>query len=271
MFLGFKHRSSPSIWMSRVRTTSSPRTSWAIQKARCFDWSYNYPLSVDRVVDKPASNWWLWAHSVKNWHEKKHCSCSMPTSLLNQPSQKSGQHAPGLVSGGVWRVLRRMPRFTQWNKVWVCKMGVSQKYGPISIWSNYSDLTRPHPNWWLSKGNPLIWGKPRLVKYYNLARSLWTIISPWVICWGSSKCESTSIDEDLLWEASSLSIIYLRRGEGSRVLLWGKWPHDGPTSVTRSERPPVHLHTVHGYDGVRRKGNYESSLRFLWRSKLGRR
>ena len=38
------------------------------------------------------------------------------------------------------------------------------------IWSNYSDLTRPHPKWWLSKGNPLISGKPRLVKYYTLAR-----------------------------------------------------------------------------------------------------
>ena len=38
------------------------------------------------------------------------------------------------------------------------------------FWSNYSDLTRPHPKWWFSKGNPLISGKPRLVKYYNLAR-----------------------------------------------------------------------------------------------------
>ena len=38
------------------------------------------------------------------------------------------------------------------------------------IRSNYSDLTRPHPKWWFSKGNPLISEKPRLVKYYNLAR-----------------------------------------------------------------------------------------------------
>ncbi len=38
------------------------------------------------------------------------------------------------------------------------------------VWSNYSDLTRPHPKWWFSKGNPLISGKSRLVKYYNLAR-----------------------------------------------------------------------------------------------------
>ena len=37
------------------------------------------------------------------------------------------------------------------------------------IWSNYSDLTRPHHKRWFSKGNPLISGKSRLVKYYNLA------------------------------------------------------------------------------------------------------
>ena len=36
--------------------------------------------------------------------------------------------------------------------------------------SNYSNLTRPHPKWWFSKGDPLISGKSRLVTYYNLAR-----------------------------------------------------------------------------------------------------
>ena len=48
----------------------------------------------------------------------------------------------------------------------------------IYFWSNYSDLTRPHPKWWFSKGNPLISGKPRLVKYYNLARftSTWCFL-----------------------------------------------------------------------------------------------
>ena len=39
------------------------------------------------------------------------------------------------------------------------------------VWSNYSNLTRPHPKWWFSKGHPLISGKSRLVKYYNLARN----------------------------------------------------------------------------------------------------
>ena len=38
------------------------------------------------------------------------------------------------------------------------------------IYPNYSDLTRPHLKWWFSKGNLLISGKSRLVKYYNLAR-----------------------------------------------------------------------------------------------------
>ena len=33
------------------------------------------------------------------------------------------------------------------------------------VWSNYSDLTRPHPKWWFSKGNPLVSGNSRLVKY----------------------------------------------------------------------------------------------------------
>ena len=37
------------------------------------------------------------------------------------------------------------------------------------------DLTRPHPKWWFSKGNPLISGKSTLVKYYNLANE-WDMI-----------------------------------------------------------------------------------------------
>ena len=39
------------------------------------------------------------------------------------------------------------------------------------VWSNFGDLTRPHPKWWFSKGNPLISRKSGLVKYYNLTRS----------------------------------------------------------------------------------------------------
>ena len=52
-----------------------------------------------------------------------------------------------------------------------------EKKRVISIWSNYSDLTRPHPKWWLNKGNPLISGKPRFVKYYNLARFQFNTVS----------------------------------------------------------------------------------------------
>ena len=39
-----------------------------------------------------------------------------------------------------------------------------------SIWSNDSDLTRPHPKWWFSKGNPLISPKSGLEKYYHVTR-----------------------------------------------------------------------------------------------------
>ena len=49
-------------------------------------------------------------------------------------------------------------------------VGESSNTWNIYIWSNYSDLTRPHPKWWLSKGNPFISGKPRLVKYFHFAR-----------------------------------------------------------------------------------------------------
>ncbi len=42
------------------------------------------------------------------------------------------------------------------------------------------DLTRPiSPKWWFSKGNLLISGKSRLVKYYNLAR--WDVMY-WSYC-----------------------------------------------------------------------------------------
>ena len=60
--------------------------------------------------------------------------------------------------------------------LWELGTGRAPDEYPISfsqdplIWSNYSDLTRPHPKWWFSKGNPLISGKARLVKYCNLTR-----------------------------------------------------------------------------------------------------
>ena len=47
------------------------------------------------------------------------------------------------------------------------------------IWPIYNDLSRGHPKWWFSKGNPLISGKSRLVKYNNLAR--WDEFFPLVL------------------------------------------------------------------------------------------
>ncbi len=40
------------------------------------------------------------------------------------------------------------------------------------VWSNYSDLTRPHSKWWFSKGNHLISGKSRFHICLNLRVSL---------------------------------------------------------------------------------------------------
>ena len=59
-----------------------------------------------------------------------------------------------------------------WSPVWdrTGPTTIGDKKKVTYIWSNYSDLTRPHPKWWFSKGNSLISGKSRLVKYYNLAR-----------------------------------------------------------------------------------------------------
>ena len=57
---------------------------------------------------------------------------------------------------------------------------ISLLYIYIYIWSNYSDLTRPHPKWWFSKGIPLISGKSRLVKYYTVKHCVTLCYSPFV-------------------------------------------------------------------------------------------
>ena len=54
------------------------------------------------------------------------------------------------------------------------KMYLKSIWDSHIIWSNYSDLTRPHPKWWFSKGNPLISGKSSLANYY----SIWPDIMP---------------------------------------------------------------------------------------------
>ncbi len=67
----------------------------------------------------------------------------------------------GQVTGNaeISNLLQIMGQGPRWANPWI-----------IYIWSNYSDLSRGHPKWWFSKGNPFISGKSRLVKYYNLAR-----------------------------------------------------------------------------------------------------
>ena len=52
-----------------------------------------------------------------------------------------------------------------------------------SFWSNYSDLTRPHPKWWFSKGNHLISRKSRLVKYYTSFGSDLGVVTCWRWSW----------------------------------------------------------------------------------------
>ena len=42
--------------------------------------------------------------------------------------------------------------FRENNSAW--SLGWCHIMTPRYIWSNYSDLTRPHPRWWFSKGNP---------------------------------------------------------------------------------------------------------------------
>ena len=64
---------------------------------------------------------------------------------------------------------------------WLSKIAMVEFLQTL-IWSNYSDLTRPHPKWWFSKGNPLISVKSRLMKYYNLTRLMYhQVINAFVV------------------------------------------------------------------------------------------
>ena len=45
---------------------------------------------------------------------------------------------------------------------------------PLYLWAGvHLQQILPHPKWWFSKGNPIISGKSRLVKYYSI---IWPII-----------------------------------------------------------------------------------------------
>jgi len=66
----------------------------------------------------------------------------------------------------------RLDGFDKFDRFWLGCGGnigtspASRQYICSQIIATSHDL----PKWWLSKGNPLISGKPRLVKYYYLAR-----------------------------------------------------------------------------------------------------
>ena len=53
-----------------------------------------------------------------------------------------------------------------------------QVYLYTCIWSNYSDLTQPHPEFWFCKGNPFISGKSRLVNYCSICPDTYGLLTP---------------------------------------------------------------------------------------------
>ena len=69
--------------------------------------------------------------------------------------------------------LSPVENYPKWEETTIGRLSILNFHDNVTIWSNHSDLTRPHPKWWFRKGDPLISKKPRLVKCYNLARWLW--------------------------------------------------------------------------------------------------
>ncbi len=86
------------------------------------------------------------------------------------------------------------------------------------IWSNYSDLTRPHPKWWFSKGNPLISGKSRLVKYYNLPNTWDKLASVQKNCF-----RRISTINSMLHHTSSYSSAYSKPKTDSWAIVLEAW------------------------------------------------
>ena len=91
--------------------------------------------------------WWLfWVISKKRPVRAVHPFQSFPTEVVD-PSRGFAEHRP---------------RADEEKTLWSGGHSVEGDT-PQMLWSNQSDLTRPHPKWWFSKGNPLISGKFRLV------------------------------------------------------------------------------------------------------------
>ena len=98
-----------------------------------------------------------------------------PSKTTSFPIKKRVMWVPGTPIMGISMMTSQSLNVTQIKSLRISPSILAYVY--TYIWSNYSDLTRPHTKWWFSKGNPLISGKPRLVKYYNLARYIKTYIS----------------------------------------------------------------------------------------------
>ena len=82
----------------------------------------------------------------------------------------------------------------------------------VYIWAIYNDISRGHPKWWFTKGNSLISGKSRLVKYYNLAR--WDtrtgeIVSIHSTCLGKRFWFPIEIQELMRWSPSQFIVCLL--------------------------------------------------------------
>ena len=107
------------------------------------------------------------------------CNYNTFTQILHRVSLKKRRIPPVRIARSHCLMVKRNPTCTGWDGSkhrsersyqLVKTPFVIKQYGSHQTWSNYSDLTRPHPKWWFSKENPLISRKPRLVKYINLAR-----------------------------------------------------------------------------------------------------
>ena len=89
--------------------------------------------------------------------------------MIGHSSPNFGLELPAfLLSFQTWNCgdvpFLEVPKTSRWWNLWEILSS------PSKLRSH--DLTRPHPKWWFSKGNPLISGKSRLVKYYILTSSI---------------------------------------------------------------------------------------------------
>ena len=72
------------------------------------------------------------------------------------------------------------------------------------------------PLWWLSNGNPLISGKPRLVKYHNLTRWTFSLQGTKNVNRGLNLKKKTWKEMEMLWSGS----LQVRMGGGMLKNVW---------------------------------------------------